>query len=127
MAKRLKTDGNTPAGQGKTKPLTNGFDAEQVQGFADRIHALLDEMESANGATKKKVQDVYNEAREIGVKTSILRGEIAEQRHDRKKEAKLARMDTEDRDHRDLIRKALGTFRDTELGQAAIEREARPN
>lgn len=112
MAERLTAEGAT-SGKKKEKKKTNGFDAEKVKQFADEIHELLDEMETAAGEYKSKIKVKYDEAVELaGATRKLLHEAIADERTRRKKAKRIAKMD---KDEKAELEKLIATLGGTPL------------
>lgn len=88
--------------------------ASALKSYVDRVTRLLEERDALNG----DIKEVYDEAKEAGFVTKILRQIVRE-----------ARLDGQERnDHYailDAYRHALGLLADTPLGEAAMRQAAK--
>lgn len=131
MAKPVKADdfrddqtgdtGEPPEKKGRRAKLASqgGIDPDAVKNFSDRLTQLHDDLEETAGAIKADIKEVYEEAREAGIKPKLLRMAFKAARDTKKRNAKIDKMDADEKIELELIERALGDFADTPLGQAA--------
>ena len=107
MARRLSNrKGNAPGHNS-----TGMTDREALKRYADRVLRLLSDRDEINAAIK----EVYEDSKEAGFVTKIVRKVVAEMRMD--SEARTAQYNLLDE-----YRHALGLLADTPLGEATISR-----
>ena len=131
MARKAKVE---TEGHGVSAVRGNGFDPEAVEGFVERIedrHGELNKIASARMEESKRVRveidEIYKEAKNAGIPKKALKQVV-------KKRGLLADIeecgsDLEGDDERAFgqLQSALGMFRDTDLGKAALAGARAPN
>jgi hypothetical protein len=107
----------------------NGYDGKQIERFLAQIDELDDELLSLRGqymaacrGPRGRIKDVLAQVRESDINMVAFREMLHAHRDDRKRQARLADLEADDRDAYDLLIDALGTFGETPLGQAALAR-----
>lgn len=132
MAKKMRGDtefeddvtGETGQPNGKKRVKrgrTNGYDADAVRRYADRLHNLHDEMESEAGRYRADIKALLDEIADAGIPKKTFKLVFGEERRARKLKAKLEALDIDERSSFDMLKDALGAFGDTPLGTAALQ------
>lgn len=104
---------------------TNGYDPEKLGSYVGRIFNLKDELASVSGTLRRDMKEVYQEAADqAGIPTKLLKRLVKEEDDRRKKEAWLEELEADERQSLEQLEAALGAFKETELGQAAMARAA---
>jgi uncharacterized protein (UPF0335 family) len=107
----------------------NGGPLAGLQGYLSEIDRQDDELDSLRGqymsdckGPRAAIKDIMASAREAGINMKAFRELLAEHRSQRRHEKRLAALEPEDLDSYDQMEQALGEFRTTPLGGAALER-----
>ena len=109
-------------GRKKTFARTNGFDPAVIGGYCERLHNLHNELEETSGTLRKDIGEIYEEAAKIGVSKKILKLVFGKERADIKREKKIDALESDEKVSLEQMEAALGAFRDTPLGEAAMGR-----
>jgi uncharacterized protein (UPF0335 family) len=110
---------------------SNGYPKTKVKDFVKRVETLEADIEDAHmkymskvGKIKADISDVLDEAKAAG----LPRKELKKVLQTRKKEKQIEKLrddlESDEQDRFDLLRLALGDLEDTELGKAALDRQA---
>lgn len=117
----------------QTKPATNGFDPDVLNSIVGRIEQVFVELDSLRGtymqdckSFREDIANLYDEAKARGVPPKSLKKAVKARELNRKIEALREDLDLVDRETYDQIRHALGDLADTPLGDAALNKAARP-
>jgi len=107
---------------------TNGFDPKTANQFLSDIRRLEAEMESKKGEymawckrQRELINGIYDRAKDSGIpkrplKTYVKRAKLLE-----RAEALIEGLEEEDQDLFEQLEEALGDYKDTPLGQAAMK------
>lgn len=100
---------------------TNGYDPEKLKSYVDRLDRLNDELEEQSGALRKDMKEVYEEAADqAGIPTKLLKLVYRQHRFELKRQKKIAELESDERQNLEQLEAALGSFKDTPLGEAAL-------
>lgn len=118
------------AAQGAGPAPSNGYNAEKVKNYVERIEALHADIASIMGAALNECKQVHGDIKIVldeakdsdGIPKKALRKVIKARSLERKAAEVRDDLDGDDQDSFDLIRHALGDLGDTPLGAAALER-----
>lgn len=109
----------------KTFAKTNGYDPEKLGSYVSRIFNLKDELATKSGEIRNDIKEVYTEAADrAGIPTKLLKRMVRDEDERRKKEAWLEELEADERQSLEQLEAALGAFKETELGRAALDRAA---
>jgi hypothetical protein len=107
----------------------NGGPLAGLQGYLSEIDRQDDELDHLRGSymndckgPREAIKEIMASAREAGVNMKAFRELLAEHRSQRRHEKRLAAFEPEDLDSYDAMEAALGEFRTTPLGGAALDR-----
>jgi hypothetical protein len=115
-----KSDRRKAASAGHNVKITKSA----IRGYASRYNELLNDKDTLNGECMNDVKALLEQAaNETGMARSILRKALKEDRDERKRIAKEKALEPDQRSHLKSLRSVLGTFADTALGRAAVERD----
>lgn len=110
---------------------TNGYDPKLIASLVDKIEGHKADKLSAHGRYMKEcgeikieIDAVYDEAKARGVPKKVLQVYIKERELDSRKETLANNLDADQQQQLRLIKFAMGDLAETELGQAALTREA---
>jgi hypothetical protein len=107
----------------------NGYDGQEIERFLNQIDQLDSELLSLKSqymtsckGPRGRIKDIMAQVRESDINMVAFREVLHAHRDDRKRQARLADLEADDRDAYDLLCDALGEFGDTPLGQATLQR-----
>jgi hypothetical protein len=119
------------------EPVSNSISTAKLQGFIDEAKGYLDELDTLRAnymnackGPKEGLAGVRDAAKDAGVARKVFNEIIKEIEDERKKEARIAKLDEDLRDQLDNYRLKLGMLADTPLGEAAMdeaEKDLRPD
>ena len=120
--KRMAGNGGAVAGPGHNLSQT---ELRKVAApFIDRLDRLHDGKEAKAGEFMADIKTVYDDmAGKLGIKRSSCRTVYQDHRREKKRQAREAEMEAQERDDLDRLRDAVG-LAGTPLGDAADRREA---
>ena len=117
MAQRAKPAGKKPGSGKSVKDQVNSLDPEKMREYFDNLHGIQDDQDESNATFRGRINRVYDKASEVlDVSKEALKLVYQEERGQRKKEAKAARMDSRSRDSLARFGAVMG---DTPLGNWA--------
>lgn len=106
---------------------SNGYDPDAVKSFVARVESLEGEIEVFRSefkerceAVKEDIAAVIGEALAAGIPKKELKAKLKERATRRKADAIRAKLKSHEQDNFDNLGLALGDFRDTALGKAAL-------
>jgi len=94
---------------------------EQIDEQDDVLASLRGEYMNKCKGPREAIREVLTTAREAGVNMKAFRVLLTGHRQERKQEARIAELETEDAQAHQEMCEALGEFGDTPLGEAAIK------
>lgn len=107
MAARAKPAAKKGGGKA-LKEQINGLDTDLVRDFFDSIHNELDDIEETNATSRGKIGRIYEKAADkLDVSKEALAFLFKEERSQRKKAQKAAKMDTRSRDSLERLGAAM--------------------
>lgn len=107
MAPRAKPAKKNGAGKSNQEQI-NGLAPEQVREFFDELHSVHDEAEEDAATARGKVNRIYDKACDkLDISKDALKFVFQEERTQRKKAAKAAKMDTRARDSMERLSAAM--------------------
>lgn len=117
------------AASGKVLAGGNGYDEAKVLPYLERLHNLDEECASIMGkamndckALREDQKEIFDEAKDNDrIPKKVLRLHHQKNKHLRKAAACDGALEDDDQDIYEAIDAALGDFRDTLLGRAALE------
>jgi hypothetical protein len=109
-------------GRRKTQEIPhNGYDPEAVGGVLEELRELDAKLERLTGSIKAEIKAVYTRAADVhSIPTKLLKIEVTRDRQERKRLKKIAGLEDTEKTQLELMQKALGAFKETPLGQAAM-------
>ncbi len=107
MAARAKPAGKPGGGRSK-KDQINGLDPEEVRQFFDSVHEKLDGLEETSATVKGAINRIYEKACDkLDVSKDALTFLFKEERAQRKKAQKAAKLDSRARDSLERLGNAM--------------------
>lgn len=109
---------------------SNGYDADQLKSYLDRIANKKEEIASVMGVAMREckthredIKEIYVEAKANGVPVKALKAEVALREKDREKAKIVAGLDGDDEAELQAIRDALGDYASEQVGDSLVEAE----
>ena len=112
---------------------SNGFDPVELRTYLAELDIEYDELDSMLGeyresckGPRSRIASIMAKAKNAGVNPVALRELVAKHQAERRHKRRLAALDLADKADFDSMEEALGDFKDTPLGVAAMERVSDP-